>query len=485
MALNEAGTDLPLARPEVIERHGFLPAVGESKHNPDGLPVGFVKEGRADWIGFSCAGCHTSQVNYNGVGYRIDGAGMMGTYKGLLLELMAALDEAVQDPHFDGFAHRVLGKKHNAKRAAALRVELLESQRRVQAYINVTKTEVSGDYGRVDALGGLFNHAFAIQMGMPENFRPLRSPVSYPSLWDANRSDRTQWNGFSQNDGFGRIARDISQALGVWGQVDVQGGPNKVAYASSIKVESMIESEERLRSLRSPPWPDAFPPIDSALATRGKALYEAQCLSCHELVDPVDPKRALQTVMVPLDEIGTDRNLAEEFEGAVFKTGPLEGRTKLASDERFGPEARGHEILLNLLRGVILGQLPDASAEILLAARQKRSGPLTDPGTNDGEELLAYRARALNGVWATAPLLHNGSVPTLYELMKPAAERSATFWTGSKEFDPVEVGIVKKPMPGGFLLDTSLDGNSNAGHEYGTGLSDEDRWAIVEFVKTL
>ena len=105
--------------------------------------------------------------------------------------------------------------------------------------------------------------------------------------------------------------------------------------------------------------------------------------------------------------------------------------------------------------------------------------------------LLAYKARPLNGIWTGAPYLHNGSVPNLYELMLPAAERSRTFYVGSWEYDPVRVGYVNQPAPGAFLVDTGLPGNSNAGHEYGTGgdglpvLTDEEIWALVEYMKTL
>ena len=106
-----------------------------------------------------------------------------------------------------------------------------------------------------------------------------------------------------------------------------------------------------------------------------------------------------------------------------------------------------------------------------------------------------YKGRPLNGIWATAPYLHNGSVHNLYQLLLPAAERDKKFWVGSHDFDPVGVGF--KIDKGGSELDTSLPGNSNAGHEYGTGVSeddngdgldkltDEERKQLVEYMKTL
>ena len=80
-----------------------------------------------------------------------------------------------------------------------------------------------------------------------------------------------------------------------------------------------------------------------------------------------------------------------------------------------------------------------------------------------------YKPRPLAGVWATPPFLHNGSVPNLYELLSPVAERSNRFFVGNREFDPKYVGYVTKPAPGtkgGFWYDTSIPGNRNTGHEF-------------------
>ena len=98
--------------------------------------------------------------------------------------------------------------------------------------------------------------------------------------------------------------------------------------------------------------------------------------------------------------------------------------------------------------------------------------------------LRAYKARPLNGIWASSPYLHNGSVPTLYDLLRPAAERPVRFAVGRWEFDPKKVGDVSEgESPWG--LDTSVDGNRNSGHDYGTTLSEADRWALVEYLKSL
>jgi hypothetical protein len=100
---------------------------------------------------------------------------------------------------------------------------------------------------------------------------------------------------------------------------------------------------------------------------------------------------------------------------------------------------------------------------------------------------FVYKARPLDGIWATAPYLHNGSVPNLYEMLLPADKRSKVFHVGSLEFDPMKVGFRTDPGPATTELDTSVDGNFNTGHDqYGNGaFTEEERMQILEFLKTL
>lgn len=115
----------------------------------------------------------------------------------------------------------------------------------------------------------------------------------------------------------------------------------------------------------------------------------------------------------------------------------------------------------------------------------------------------AYRPRPLEGVWATAPYLHNGSVPTLYQLLLPADERDAIFYLGRREYDPGHLGLVASKFPNAFEFDTSIRGNSNLGHEFDDGLcgngiigyerkdrpgycrqfTERERMAILEYLK--
>jgi cytochrome c5 len=127
------------------------------------------------------------------------------------------------------------------------------------------------------------------------------------------------------------------------------------------------------------------------------------------------------------------------------------------------------------------------------------------------QEIKGYKPRPLAGVWATAPFLHNGSVPTLYQMLLPPARRDARFFVGRREYDARHVGFVTSPDADGdddgFWLDTSLKGNHNTGHAFaadaatwkkhredpqkhplpkgviGPEFSDEERFALIEYLK--
>ena len=106
--------------------------------------------------------------------------------------------------------------------------------------------------------------------------------------------------------------------------------------------------------------------------------------------------------------------------------------------------------------------------------------PYTPPSATD------LKAGPLAGIWATGPYLHNGSVATVYELLSPVEERRAVFWTGGRQLDSARLGFVSDDAPGRFRFDTSLPGNGRGGHLYpAQGLSDDDRQAIIEYLKTL
>jgi hypothetical protein len=96
-----------------------------------------------------------------------------------------------------------------------------------------------------------------------------------------------------------------------------------------------------------------------------------------------------------------------------------------------------------------------------------------------------YAARPLFGVWAAAPYLHNGSVPTLYDLLSPPQQRPKAFPLGPREYDPVKLGFVVDVACFGddCIVDTALTGSGNGGHTFGTDMSETDRMALIEYLK--
>ena len=95
---------------------------------------------------------------------------------------------------------------------------------------------------------------------------------------------------------------------------------------------------------------------------------------------------------------------------------------------------------------------------------------------------------ALDGIWARAPYLHNGAVPTLADLLVPAAARPAAFYRGYDVYDQERVGFISAggaAARAGWLFDTRQPGNSNSGHEFGVTLSTDDKRALLEYLKTL
>ncbi|MFP5512808.1 MAG: di-heme-cytochrome C peroxidase, partial [Alphaproteobacteria bacterium] len=137
-----------------------------------------------------------------------------------------------------------------------------------------------------------------------------------------------------------------------------------------------------------------------------------------------------------------------------------------------------------------VGAVPAGGSAAKAAAPAKTS--TSGSATSDEEalaatikQLLAYKARPLDGVWATAPYMHNGSVPNLYEMLLPVSQRSATFRMGSSSIDPVKVGVDSAAAGASFVYDATKPGNRNTGHEFGAGLTDAQRWQLLEYLKTL
>jgi len=518
--------------------------------NPEALPVGFVKNTYQgdDFVGLTCAACHTNQVNYQGYGIRIDGAPTLANIEGLFLDIESALRGTLETPEkFDRMASALNATA--ADSIATVRTRLAAALAQSADY-NRVNTPTHGDeqvrygYARLDAFGRIYNRILGHLTPNTDNFNPANAPVSYPFLWDTPQHDFVQWNGVGDNAGAGALGRNTGEVLGVFASFELTREKGDLGYRSSANVRNLGRLETHLESLESPLWPEALPAIDQELAASGKGVFiEYQCHSCHEAIDRSNPERRVIAQFSSLDAIGTDRTMAENAFNYSGKSGLLEGKKLNALKPKEGEFGATTKVLPALSKaglGVIVEashgkpwfiRWPERIYDVVVSVVEnpiKKTERHQDFEivSNGPEDLLAYKARPLNGIWATAPYLHNGSVPNLNDLFLPSCSdteiesgkvcRPNTFTLGSREFDPVNVGFAQKSLEEHadlFVFDTRKPSNANVGHEYAVGvtpiiklnadgkpvknaegknaqlwlppITDAKRVALVEYLKTL
>ena len=489
---------------EEMERFGFLPDdVGSA--NPYGLPVGVTvsrsrNAGTAgiETVGFNCAACHVGELTYRGRRVRMDGAPALVNLQAYQVELKDSLDVAMKNPRelmaliiamekkgnapdtpSDEEAGKYAGESavqnagnvevaptadpsfHSVSSAVAdsarpvsgrtfaerLKADIALLKARL-AYLKNGKLLADGTDpgpGRVDAFGAARNLLF------PQYAMKMQSPVSFPFTWSVpdnigRKAADFQWIHYDGNTN-SILERNIGQALGMGAVFHPK------TYESTLRIGNLHRLEVLTHKLQPPKWPaDVLGAIDEAKAQKGEQVFAEKCANCH------------QDKMFAQMQVGTDPNRANSFGQPVGKTpfpeaiAPiLDGLKKRAlADDGISPEDQA---------------LMDAN-------------PVVWRGTGQ------YLARPLKGVWATAPYLHNGSVPTLYDLLHPD-RRPARFAVGNREFDPVKIGYrgdLDAPEPRVWVYDTTQPGNSNIGHSgdaYGTSLPEDQKSALLEYLKKL
>ena len=541
-ALRRLDVDQPFAA-DKLQRYGYLPNDPSPVSNPEGLPVGFVIDGTAasGHLGMTCAACHTGQLEYRQDGVtralRLDGAPANADFQEFLTDLLAASRATLTQPdRFDAFAREVLGGGYTGAKATQVKDEFGKWVAQFGEFMDKSLPASPWGPGRLDAFGMIFNRVVARDLGVVDNFKAADAPVSYPFLWNASQQDRTQWNGGVPNGLYiHALGRNTGEVFGVFADFaprklvpPTKVNPAVIDYTkNSVKFDGLQTLEEKIAVLRPPPWPRDLFALDNSLAALGKPLFEAHCSSCHAVQASVDVPGAWRT---PVVAVGTDPKMALNS-ARMSDAGLLNGALMPppAIGARIGNPAKAGDMLANTVVGTLLAEavvppvpppaklaqsgvfralrkdfanLPgenlDALLDPKLSATAKREA-MTKIKTFINAKLsnmfnpppavagAAYESRVLNGIWATAPYLHNGSVPNLWELLKPAKERRTTFMVGSRVFDPKNVGYDadQSPFKNGRFVAEPANGNGNGGHEYGTTLTDEQRWAIIEYLKTL
>lgn len=484
-----------------LARYGYL----ANPDNPAGLPVGFMAvgpAGRQD-VGVNCSACHTRQIVVDGREYRIDGAPALTDYQAYMTDLTRAVGRVLaSDSAFARFAAAVPGA------GPGLKAEVSTWYQRENAFVSGAFKGVEPSLGRLDAVGVIFGRLTGMDLGPPptylieDNIGPADAPNRYPFLWNASKQDRTQWPGFAKN-GSDTLAmvRNLGQVYGVSGIVRPRNDNGHVDFltGNSVDWSGLKRLEQLVKKIGAPKWPFA---VDRQLVPQGKALYEAHCSSCHaERMGPVRFPLNF-TWATPLQDVGTDSRQYQVL-ARMAQSGVLAGATppfgkpiaaRASAFSLLGVTVIGsitqHETGFKIFKYDAAAQPPAAptSASLPSQASQELLSAYTPPAAPPEQGKFKYESRVMYGIWAAAPYLHNGSVPTLADLLKPGEDRPKRFKMG-RRYDPTLVGIARDQGDSPYEMETSCEdrnsGNSRCGHEFGTTLSDAEKRALLEYMKTL
>lgn len=480
-----------------LGRYGYLP---NPSATTQGLPVGFLAAGSRgeEVLSMTCAACHTRQIEVGDTAYRIDGGPAIVEFQSFLADLDRAMgDVLASDTTFEDFAASVLGPSPQPGERASLRQEANAWYERYHTLMDRALPATPWGPSRLDAVAMIFNRVTGLDLGpeplrlIPENIDRAEAPVRYPFLWNSPRQDKTQWPGFAENGNtLLALSRNLGEVYGVFAELQPKrdGGLLEINYLNnnSANFKGLNRLEDLVWRLNAPKWPW---PIDRLLARRGEALFVQNCNECHAIRKGAFRSLLHTTWATPILDVGTDSK-EHELLSRTAKTGVLEGAPKLTEfGERFGEEDAAITILSAAVTGAIAQHIvmpPQTPAAARVAATRPEA---TQTQMFVAPTGAAYESRVLKGVWAAAPYLHNGSVPTLADLLKPAAERPAAFSIGPA-YDLVNLGLAVEQTRFNYTLSTTDceargSGNSRCGHEYGTQLSEEDKRALLEYLKQL
>ncbi|MCZ6618024.1 MAG: di-heme-cytochrome C peroxidase [Gammaproteobacteria bacterium] len=540
LALEQADSDRLFRDSENIRRFGYIPQGKTPGINPDGLPIGFVKDDNPEdflshtvaasghsadspdlysqyreWLGLTCAACHTSEMIYGNQTLRIDGGPPLSDFQSLIEGMSAAVTATVNDDDkLTRFAQDVLADGgYNETEKQRLKTEAAAFLGWLNNYIEINYGGLTSPYGygRLDAFGAILNRVTSSFTGIAQNATPANAPVSYPFLWNTSHLSWVQWNGSVNN----HIGRNFGEVSGVFAHTIVKTDNAAERFDSSAKIMNLFRLEEYIGRLQSPKWGWPLPQIVQPQADKGKALYAKNCVVCHGIRDadgkfpmtPVNPvgKQFIDINMIALKTIGTDPLMAMNFVDPALNVDPGVVRPYLPEPYRTADKVpRG--VMLNVVVGAVTQKQiaafnPPLTPDQLLALTGYHLPE--DKGGAAPPNLVAYKARPLNGIWATAPYLHNGSVPNLDQLLRPENERVQSFTVGGKEFDAVNVGFKPNSRGNQFTFQTvdgqgnPIPGNSNAGHsgkrhtttkgEDGewSNYTDDQRAQLIEYLKSL
>jgi mono/diheme cytochrome c family protein len=420
---------LPRIFPEYLPTPGGYASIGIIATGGHEMPIGFSKvDIGVPRVGLNCAFCHTATVRATPTDAPVVYPGAPAHQTGAE-EYVRFLAAAASDPRFT--ADTILGEI--AKNVTLslpdrllYRFVLIPDTRRALLRLadkEATTARPGWGRGRTDLVS---RAKFAI----------LRHPAD-ATIGTADAMPLWHLMGREEHgylwDRSSTSLRDVVRSAAViegasmrWMDTDTEVWDRNEARQGS----SLRRVLEYLSDLTPPKYPFA---VDSALAASGAMTFAAQCAECH------DANGARARSVIPISEIGTDRSRLDAWTAR--------------SAEAFNAFGEGHDWKFSSFRAPPAG----------------------------------YVAPPLDGAWLNAPYLHNGSVPTLSDLLEPQADRPTRFWRGYDVYDQTRAGFVSDGPDAqrlGTLFDVTQPGNGNSGHTYGTTLSANDKRALIEYLKT-
>jgi hypothetical protein len=391
-------------------------------------------------------------------------------------------------------------------------------------------------YGRLDAFDGTRNFMFTrlrkadaggnfevnkaniVKLDAAVKFPPLWSrkasppepveayrqqPQRFPPVWGFKDYDWVEWT-INTNT---VMERNFTETLGAGAAVVLDPKRTASLFESSIPMRNMHDLEWLAYYIDPPRWPTAiFGEIKPDLAAAGEGIFRSRCAGCHEYGDDRrDPTGLIRLRGMRLEAVGTDATVALRISCPIPDTGPLviPPRSYTAEDSQLLRDCAGVKAGM-AFAGASFARTVQAAVDSIKqkayaaagidAAQQRVMEDLDRRERVTWRDTLLdtqppqgpYAARPLYGIWAAAPYLHNGSVPTLYHLLLPPEQRPKTFALGGREYDPVKLGFAIATTCGqqDCLVDTTRTGEGNGGHLWGTDLAEDDRMALLEYLKT-
>jgi hypothetical protein len=463
----------------------------------DGWPVGFVIDDRTfgkpewqgKWIGPTCAACHTGQVEYQGKKLRVAGGPAMADVDLFLQDLKNSLVALHEDGvkgggKFKEYAERYT-KRFGPKEQSHLLSEVQEAMNSRIGWHQRNDPPLPHGNGRLDAFGEIYNEIMAMTELKSVGDIKTDAPVSLPFLWDFSHHNVTQWNGSAPVI---PLAFNVAGALAIFAKYDHKAG--WFEDPSTARLPILRKMQQLLDRLRSPRWPqNILGPIDEKRAEAGKTLFQSKCQICHAIQERTQPLKPLKVAMIKTGESTTIID-GEVLPPLYTESKMTENAQKAELMDAKGKKMKASDKLVSATKDIILSSSHPGEGVVLLA--EAVSAVFRWWSDLSPEPSPAYKARPLDGIWATAPYLHNGSVQNLYELLLPQGKRTKQFCVGNREFDPKHVGFVMTTetecsAKNLFWLDTTQEGNHNTGHDgprFGVD-SDEQIGELVEYLKTL